>query len=169
MVHRCNCLLICPLEVFLVTDWQWGCCHCVVRCSYGGLVSKPGAMSASVIHVTAVGLCMILIYSTLSGLAGVYSEYILKDKYNVWTVYFLLLFVAVCMAWWCGVSGVEFADWMHHCCALTLGKLFTCICSPSSINCFFQTASTDLCQDRFFWATRFFFIFSLFFRFWAVH
>jgi len=52
-------------------------------CSYGGLVSKPGDMSASVIHVTALGLCMIVVYSTLSGLAGVYSEYILKDKYDV--------------------------------------------------------------------------------------
>jgi len=58
-------------------------CRCVLWCSYGGLVSKPGAMSASVIHVTAVGLVMIAVYSTLSGLAGVYSEYILKDKYDV--------------------------------------------------------------------------------------
>ena len=52
-------------------------------CRYGGLVSKPGVMSASVIHVTVLGICMILVYCTLSGLAGVYSEYILKDKYNV--------------------------------------------------------------------------------------
>jgi len=58
-------------------------CRCVLWCSYGGLVSKPGAMSASVIHVTALGLVMIAVYSTLSGLAGVYSEYILKDKYDV--------------------------------------------------------------------------------------
>jgi len=46
-------------------------------------MSKAGAMSASVIHVTVLGLCMILLYSTLSGLAGVYNEYILKDKYDV--------------------------------------------------------------------------------------
>ena len=46
-------------------------------------MSKPGAMSASVIHVTVLGLGMILLYSTLSGLAGVYNEYILKDKYDV--------------------------------------------------------------------------------------
>ena len=51
-------------------------------------MSKPGAMSASVIHITALGLGMILVYSTLSGLAGVYSEYILKDKYDVLFVYF---------------------------------------------------------------------------------
>jgi len=46
-------------------------------------MAKPAAVSASVIHVTVLGICMILVYSTLSGLAGVYSEYILKDKYDV--------------------------------------------------------------------------------------
>jgi len=51
--------------------------------SYGGLMSKPGEMSASVIHITVQGIGMILIYSFLSGLAGVYSEYILKGKYEV--------------------------------------------------------------------------------------
>jgi len=50
---------------------------------YGGLMSKPGEMSASVIHITVLGLCMILVYSFLSGLAGVYSEYILKGKYEM--------------------------------------------------------------------------------------
>jgi len=50
-------------------------------------MAKPGTMSASVIHVTVLGLCMILVYSTFSGLAGVYSEYILKDKYDVRPAY----------------------------------------------------------------------------------
>ena len=57
--------------------------YMLMCCRYGGLVSKPGSMSASVIHVTVLGLCMILVYATFSGLAGVYSEYILKDKYDV--------------------------------------------------------------------------------------
>ena len=76
-------------------------------CSYGGLVSKPGAVSASVIHVTALGLCMILVYSTLSGLAGVYSEYILKDKYDVRSACLYHTFVAQCMDWyWIALSAL---------------------------------------------------------------
>jgi hypothetical protein len=58
---------------------------CVLEwiCSYGGLISTPEKMSASVIHITVLGLVMIGVYTTLSGLAGVYSEYILKGKYEV--------------------------------------------------------------------------------------
>ena len=51
--------------------------------SYGGLKAKPGENSAGVIHISLLGVGMILIYSFLSGLAGVYSEYILKGKYEV--------------------------------------------------------------------------------------
>ena len=48
-------------------------------------------MSAGVIHVTLLGLAMIGVYTTLSGLAGVYSEYILKGKYEVGDVFAALL------------------------------------------------------------------------------
>ena len=59
-------------------------------------MAKPAAVSASVIHVTVLGICMILVYSTLSGLAGVYSEYILKDKYDVSWRLFLSLVILFC-------------------------------------------------------------------------
>lgn len=50
--------------------------------SYGGLMAKPEESSAGVIHITWLGLGMISIYSTISGMAGVYTEYILKGKYE---------------------------------------------------------------------------------------
>lgn len=50
--------------------------------SYGGLMAKPGESSAGVIHITWLGLGMISVYSTISGMAGVYTEYILKGKYE---------------------------------------------------------------------------------------
>jgi len=52
-------------------------------------MSKPEKLSASVIHITFLGLCMIGVYTTLSGLAGVYSEYILKGKYEVCAHYLI--------------------------------------------------------------------------------
>lgn len=54
--------------------------------SYGGLMAKPGESSAGVIHITWLGLGMISVYSTISGMAGVYTEYILKGKYEVVTL-----------------------------------------------------------------------------------
>ena len=48
-------------------------------------MAKPSESSAGIIHITVVGLIMILCYSTVSGLAGVYTEYILKGKYEAST------------------------------------------------------------------------------------
>ena len=64
------------------------CCR-----SYGGFKAKAGETRASEIHITLKGLAMITLYCTLSGLAGVYSEYILKKKYEVCFIAFALLFV----------------------------------------------------------------------------
>lgn len=44
--------------------------------SYGGFTSK--SRSATEIHITMTGLLMMISYCSISGLAGVYSEYILK-------------------------------------------------------------------------------------------
>src|SRR6218665_2639173 len=54
--------------------------------SYGGLMAKPEESSAGVIHITWLGLGMISVYSTISGMAGVYTEYILKGKYEAGSV-----------------------------------------------------------------------------------
>ncbi|XP_013416659.1 probable UDP-sugar transporter protein SLC35A4 [Lingula anatina] len=50
--------------------------------SYGGLQAKQGITSAGVIHITVKGLLMITTYCFVSGLAGVYTEYILKKQYQ---------------------------------------------------------------------------------------
>lgn len=50
--------------------------------SYGGLQAKGANLSAGVIHITVQGLFMICTYCTVSGLAGVYTEYILKKQYQ---------------------------------------------------------------------------------------
>ena len=51
--------------------------------SYGGLHAKPGTLSAGTIHITVKGLIMISTYCLISGLSGVYTEYILKKRYEV--------------------------------------------------------------------------------------
>ena len=51
--------------------------------SYGGLKAGPEAVSAGEIHLTVKGLTMISLYCFISGLSGVYTEYILKKKYQV--------------------------------------------------------------------------------------
>ena len=51
--------------------------------SYGGFQAKPLHNSAGVIHITVVGLMLISIYCFVSGLSGVYTEYILKRHYQV--------------------------------------------------------------------------------------
>ncbi|XP_060067223.1 probable UDP-sugar transporter protein SLC35A4 isoform X2 [Ylistrum balloti] len=48
--------------------------------SYGGLQEKGEMKTAGEIHVTILGLVMMVIYCTLSGLAGVATEYILKKN-----------------------------------------------------------------------------------------
>ncbi|OWF54134.1 probable UDP-sugar transporter protein SLC35A4 [Mizuhopecten yessoensis] len=48
--------------------------------SYGGLQDKGEVKTAGDIHVTVIGLVMMLIYCTVSGLAGVVTEYILKKN-----------------------------------------------------------------------------------------
>lgn len=69
-----------------ITQLQWGALGLLavagVLNSYGGFKAKAGETSASEIHITLKGLAMITLYCTLSGLAGVYSEYILKKKYE---------------------------------------------------------------------------------------
>ncbi|VDK88405.1 unnamed protein product [Dibothriocephalus latus] len=42
-----------------------------------------GDSTASVLHITPKGIFMIIIYVTISGLAGVYTEYILKNRVQV--------------------------------------------------------------------------------------
>lgn len=49
--------------------------------SYGGFKSK-GTMSASIIHVTFTGIVFMSTYCTISGMSGVYTEYILKRHYK---------------------------------------------------------------------------------------
>lgn len=53
-------------------------------------MAKPEESSAGVIHITWLGLGMISVYSTISGMAGVYTEYILKGKYEAGSVCCLL-------------------------------------------------------------------------------
>ncbi|XP_033749510.1 LOW QUALITY PROTEIN: probable UDP-sugar transporter protein SLC35A4, partial [Pecten maximus] len=48
--------------------------------SYGGLQERGETKTAGEIHVTTLGLVMVLVYCTLSGLAGVVTEYILKKN-----------------------------------------------------------------------------------------
>lgn len=50
--------------------------------SYGGMHAKPTEHSAGVIHITMTGLCLISVYCFVSGLSGVYTEYILKRHYQ---------------------------------------------------------------------------------------
>ncbi|CAH1797910.1 unnamed protein product [Owenia fusiformis] len=50
--------------------------------SYGGFQAKADEKSAGEIHITMKGLIMISIYCFISGLAGVYTEYILKRHYQ---------------------------------------------------------------------------------------
>ena len=59
--------------------------------SYGGLMAKPGTTSAGEIHLTVHGLVIICMYCTLSGLGGVYSEFVLKKKYEVINCSFTLI------------------------------------------------------------------------------
>lgn len=57
-------------------------------------MAKPGTTSAGQIHLTVTGLAIICMYCTLSGLGGVYSEFVLKKKYEVhafWCFIFILL------------------------------------------------------------------------------
>lgn len=49
--------------------------------SYGGFHAK-GGKSAGEIHISLKGLLMILLYCFISGLSGVYTEYILKQHYQ---------------------------------------------------------------------------------------
>ncbi|KAI0237325.1 putative UDP-sugar transporter protein SLC35A4 [Lamellibrachia satsuma] len=69
-----------------ITPLQWGSLGLLavagVLNSYGGFKAKSGEIRPSEIHVTLKGLVMITVYCFLSGLAGVYSEYILKKKYE---------------------------------------------------------------------------------------
>ncbi|XP_069137247.1 probable UDP-sugar transporter protein SLC35A4 [Argopecten irradians] len=48
--------------------------------SYGGLQEKGEITNAGEIHVTFLGLVMMFVYCTVSGLAGVVTEYILKKN-----------------------------------------------------------------------------------------
>ena len=75
-IYSCN--------LYLVIGFKW---HFIMRlCSYGGLMAKPGTTSAGEIHLTVTGLVIICMYCTLSGLGGVYSEFVLKKKYEVISV-----------------------------------------------------------------------------------
>ncbi|ELU08858.1 hypothetical protein CAPTEDRAFT_125710 [Capitella teleta] len=60
--------------------------------SYGGLQSSTESMSAGVIHLTLQGLLMISLYALVSGLAGVYMEFILKRRYEAEFNQILILF-----------------------------------------------------------------------------
>ena len=51
--------------------------------SYGGLVARGSDHSAGMVYITRQGLQMVSVYCVISGLAGVYSEWVLKDKYQV--------------------------------------------------------------------------------------
>ena len=46
-------------------------------------MADPSERSAGRIHITVKGLFMISCYCFISGSAGVYTEYILKKKYEV--------------------------------------------------------------------------------------
>ena len=66
--------------------------------SYGGFHAK-GGKTAGEIHISMKGLMMILLYCFISGLSGVYTEYILKQHYQVivifkkiFSVFFIQLF-----------------------------------------------------------------------------
>ena len=52
--------------------------------SHGGFVNNQKTSSAGDIHVSLQGLIMVIICCTNSGIAGVYSEYILKNRFEVW-------------------------------------------------------------------------------------
>ncbi|XP_064618555.1 probable UDP-sugar transporter protein SLC35A4 isoform X2 [Lineus longissimus] len=69
-----------------ITPIQWtalamlavaGACN-----SYGGFHAKATGTSASIIHITHLGLVMISCYCFISGLSGVYTEYVLKRHYQ---------------------------------------------------------------------------------------
>jgi len=70
-----------------ITNMQWVALGVLALAgasnSYAGLQAAPGTTSAGVIHITMKGLVMISLYCFISGLAGVYTEYILKKKYEV--------------------------------------------------------------------------------------
>ncbi|XP_074651884.1 putative UDP-sugar transporter protein SLC35A4 [Tubulanus polymorphus] len=51
--------------------------------SYGGLQAKPLTSSAGVVHITLQGLIMISGYCFISGMSGVYCEYVLKRHYQM--------------------------------------------------------------------------------------
>ncbi|CAH1783388.1 unnamed protein product [Owenia fusiformis] len=50
--------------------------------SWGSFESKPGDAGSGVVHITFIGVVLIIVQCTFSGLAGVYSEYILKKNYQ---------------------------------------------------------------------------------------
>ncbi|XP_070541746.1 probable UDP-sugar transporter protein SLC35A4 [Ptychodera flava] len=51
--------------------------------SYGGLQFSQSPHPASEIYITLYGLILMILYCTISGLAGVYTEYILKKNYQL--------------------------------------------------------------------------------------
>ena len=54
-----------------------------VSFSYGGLQAAPGTTSPAKTHISWQGLAMISVYCFISGLAGVYTELVVKRKYEV--------------------------------------------------------------------------------------
>lgn len=51
--------------------------------SYGGLREKDKLQSPDEIYITWTGLALMSLYCFISGLAGVYSEYVLKKEYEL--------------------------------------------------------------------------------------
>ena len=64
---------------------SYRCCHdsniCHSCSSYGGFEAKE--QTSSSIHITLLGIGMVCVVAFISGLAGVYSEYILKNRLDV--------------------------------------------------------------------------------------
>lgn len=62
-----------------------------IFCSYGSYVSKGKEFSE--LYVTMTGLLMIAAQCTVSGMASVYAEYILKKQQEV--TYFLYMYMYI--------------------------------------------------------------------------
>lgn len=69
-----------------------------IFCSYGSYVSKGKEFSE--LYVTMTGLLMIAAQCTVSGMASVYAEYILKKQQEVTYFHVLPMSASLMFAYW---------------------------------------------------------------------